>query len=208
MRLFSMLITLFSSSFAYATGDSPNASATLTLQREAPPAASIPAPQWYLDDIDFLTRDGGRWVTSNADYMSENEPMESYVIVWEKGYANSMTGRLFAMTDGEETGDFWRFRQYWHAGEGKAVLEQFGFGGAIGLGVIWREDDKMKTVQTFYPPDGATSAPAMQGHIAYNPDANTHVTESYTIADGEWRPNRVYRWRRDTASEETKPDTE
>lgn len=174
-------------------------SISLTLQREAPPETSAPAPQWYLDDIAFLTRGSGRWVTSNADYMSENEPMEAYVIEWRKGYANSMTGRLFAIVEGKETGDYWRFRQYWHPGEGKAVLEQFGFGGAAGLGVIWREGDKMKTVQTFYPPQGA---PALNGHIAYNPDAETHVTESYNIVDGEWRPNRTYTWKLETAPDE------
>lgn len=197
MRLVIALAMLFALSPAH--GEELTAPTTsLALQRETPPEASIPAPKWYLDDIAFLTRDGGRWVTSNAEYFGENEPMESYVLEWKAGYANSMTGRLFAIVDGKETGDFWRFHQYWHAGEGKAVLEQFGFGGALGVGVIWREDDKMKTVQTFYPPEGA---PQVQGHVAYNPDADIHVTESYNIVDGEWQPNRTYTWKHQPAAE-------
>jgi hypothetical protein len=198
MRLAIVLALLPAFSNGYAE-ESAAPSIALTLQRETPPDTASPAPQWYLDDIEFLTKDGGRWVTSNAEYQSESEPMEAYAIEWKKGYANSMTGRLFGIVDGKETGDYWRFRQYWHAGEGKAVLEQFGFGGAMGVGVLWREDDRTKTAQTFYPPQGA---PTLQGHIAYNPDAETHVTESYNIVDGEWRPNRTYTWKRETAPDE------
>lgn len=161
---------------------------------------SAPAPQWYLDDVDFLTRDGGRWVASNADYQGENEPMEAYVIEWEKGYANSMTGRLYGIVDGEPTGDFWRFRQYWHPGKGKAILEQFGLGGAVGVGTLWQDGDVNKTLQTFYAPDGSASD---QGHEAHNPDGDTHVTASFDVADGVWKERRSYSWKRDkTAIEE------
>lgn len=191
MRL--ILLTFLLLTLPAKAEESPSPSISLTLQADTPPEASIPAPQWYLDDIAHMTRSGGRWVASNADYMSENEPMQAYVIEWSAGYANCMTGRLFAILDGEETGDYWRYRQYWHPGEGKIVLEQFGFGGAAGFGVVWRDGDNMKTVQTFYPPNGA---PDLRGHIAYNPDEDTHVTESYAIIDGEWRLNRTYTWKR------------
>jgi hypothetical protein len=158
-----------------------------------PATASMPAPPWYLDDIAFMTRDGGRWIASNADYQNENEPFDSYGLEWKKGYANSMTGRLFAIRDGEETGDFWRFRQYWHPGKGKAIVEQFGLGGAFGAGAMWSEGDKRKMTQTFYGADGAASD---QGHIVHNPDDNTHVTKSFNIIDGEWASQRVYSWTR------------
>lgn len=162
-----------------------------------------PAPQWYLDNIEFLTRDGGRWIASNADYQSENEPMEAYVMEWKKGYANSMTGRLYGVVDGKPTGDFWRFRQYWHPGEGKAVLEQFGFDGAVGLGTLWRDGDVNKTLQTFYTPDGGEND---QGHEAHNPDADTHVTTSFDVVEGAWSKRRTYTWKHDKTDEN--PDTE
>lgn len=159
--------------------------------------ANTPAPQWYLDDIEFLARDGGRWVASNAEYKSGNDPMDAYVIEWTKGYAGAMTGRLFGVRDGEETGDFWQMRQYWDPGKGEAVLTQFGFGGDVGIGRAWMEDGVNKSEQTFYAPDGTIAG---IGHIARNPDADTHVTESFDIVDGEWRPRRTYTWKRDRAA--------
>ncbi|MHA7871686.1 MAG: hypothetical protein ACX939_04985 [Hyphococcus sp.] len=163
-------------------------------------SAETPAtpPQWYLDDIAFLTRDGGRWIASNADYKSDNEKIDAFVLEWTQGYAQSMTGRLYGVVDGETTRDFWRFRQYWHPGEGNAVLEQFGAGGAVGVGVIWQEGEMMKSLQTFYAPDGGVRE---AGHITRNPDTETHVTESFDIIDGDWRPRRSYTWKRDVDNE-------
>ncbi|WP_428409540.1 hypothetical protein [Hyphococcus sp.] len=156
-------------------------------------------PQWYLDDIEFLTRDGGRWVASNAEYKGENDPMDAYVIEWEKGYAHSMTGRLYGVRDGEQTGDFWRMFQYWDPGKGEAVVTQFGFGGAIGLGRAWTEDGVNKSVQTFYAPDGGISG---VGHESANPDADTHLTHSFDIVDDVWNPRRSYSWIRDKTATE------
>lgn len=157
-----------------------------------------PAPQWFKDDVAFLTRDGGRWVTSNADYQSENEPFEFYVIEWKAAAGGTMTGRLFALRDGAETGAFWEFRQYWHPGDGKAVIEQFGAGGAIGIGAVWPDGDGMRMKQTFYAPNGSID---VRGHVARNPDADTHITESFTIEDGDWKSNRVYTWRLEKLAE-------
>ncbi len=158
---------------------------------EAPPA--VPAPQWFLEDVSFLTREGGRWIASNADYKSDMEPYDAYGLEWKLGFANSMTGRLYGVQNGEETGDFWQFRQYWHPGKGEAVLEQFGAGGAIGVGALKHASGVNQMVQTFYAPDGGVSETA---HASHNPDADTHVTESFDIVDGERKPRRVYTWKR------------
>jgi len=157
-------------------------------------ADPAPAPQWHLDDIEFMTRDGGRWIASNADYQSENEPFEIYAMEWKKGYANSMTGRLYGIRDGKETGDFCRFRQYWPPGKGQAILEQFGFGGAVGIGPVTHDGAISVIEQTFYPPKGQAN---IVGHKSRNDKAtDSHLTDSFTIVDGEWRPNRSYEWRR------------
>ncbi len=181
MRLFSLLFLIFAAA-APASALDPES------------VQSTPAPQWFLDDNDFLSRDGGRWITSNAAHQGENEPMEAYVMEWKADYAHSITGRLYGIVDGKPTQDFWRFRQYWHPGKGEAVLEQFGIGGAFGIGSLWPEDDANKLLQTFYTPDGAA---AEQGHKAANPDADTHVTTSFDVVDGEWGERRTYTWKRD-----------
>jgi hypothetical protein len=193
MRLAIALATLFALSGGHAEA-APAPSNASSGQNGASPESSRPAPQWYLDDIEFLTRDGGRWVASNAEFQSEDEPMEAYVLEWKKGYANSMTGRLYGIVNGEPTGDFWQFRQYWHPGLGAAQLQQFGFGGAVGLGAIWQDGDVNKTKQTFFAPDGSA---AEQGHEAHNPDADTHVTTSFDIVGDEWKTRRTYTWKRD-----------
>lgn len=160
-------------------------------------AQPVSAPQWHLDEIAFLTRGGGRWIASNAEYKNENEPFDEYVIEWKQDYAKSMSGRLFGVADGKPSVDFWRYRQYWHPGKGEAILQQFGAGGAVGVGPLRPDDGKMRLEQVFYPPSGGTNR---MGHISYNPDADTHVTESYAIQDGEWTLNRTYIWRRDNSA--------
>ena len=157
------------------------------------PHQSTPAPQRYVDEIEYLSRDGGRWVADNSAYKSENEPMESYVLEWRKSYANSATGRLFGMVDGKETGTFWEFKQYWHPGKAEAVVEQFGLSGVVGIGRIWHEDGKTKTEQVMYVPDGSA---AMLGHIQQVTTENEHTAESYDIVDGKWVLNRTYVWKR------------
>lgn len=167
--------------------------------------AFVPAPQWYLDNVDALTRDGGRWVASNADYQSADEPMSAFVLEWKKDYANSATGRLFGIIDGKETGDFWRFRQFWSPAEGEARLVQFGYGGSFGIGALVIEADGAERLeQVFYDPDGAVRR---EGHLTRSPDADTQVAQSFDIVDGEWLPRRRYVWKREAASQ-PEPKTE
>jgi hypothetical protein len=163
------------------------------------PAAAEP-PQWFLEEITSLTADGGRWVADNSGYRNENEPFEAYVVEWTSGFDGAtMTGRLFGLKDGAETPAFWEFRQYWHPGRNEAVLEQFGWGGAIGAGVMTRERDTTITDQVFYQGDGAARREAHRGEFR---DSKTHVTESFDIVDGEWKPRRTYVWKLQPAEKE------
>ena len=76
---------------------------------EASPATP---PAWFLEEIATLTANGGRWVTDNSAYKNENEPFEAYGMVWSSSFDGvTMTGRLFGIKDGVETGNFWEFRQ-------------------------------------------------------------------------------------------------
>ena len=61
-----------------------------------------PIPDWYQEHVEFLTRDGGRWVADNAEYMSEQETASAYVVVFSASFGGaSMTGDLFGIDDGE-----------------------------------------------------------------------------------------------------------
>lgn len=157
------------------------------------PAAK--APQWYLDDIARLTTEGGRWIADNSAYKSESEPFDAYGTEWRSGFdGDTMTGRLFGLKDGKEIAfDFWEFRQYWHPGDKRAVVEQFGWGGALGVGTLVQAPSGTYSDQQFYNADGTLTR---TGHASEFPDADTHVTQSYDIVDGEKTPRRKYIWKR------------
>ncbi|MEM7281267.1 MAG: hypothetical protein AAF438_06540 [Pseudomonadota bacterium] len=156
-------------------------------------------PKWLLREIQQVTAHGGRWVADNQEYQSENEPYEAYVTVWTAnagGY--TMHGRLFGIRSGQETPDFWQYRQYWHPGERRVVLEQFGWGVTVGIGRVWQEGDSTHSSQTFYRPG---SPPRQEGHKTQYIDEDTKTTESFSIEEGQWLPQRNYTWHRDRKSE-------
>ncbi|MGD9800545.1 MAG: hypothetical protein AB7F91_17035 [Parvularculaceae bacterium] len=152
-------------------------------------------PQWYLDDIKTLSAAGGRWIADNADYKSEEEPFESYGTEWKSRFDGAtMTGRLYGYKDGAQTAfDFWEFRQYWHPGRNEAVVEQFGWGGAVGVGALQEDDGGTRSDQTFHNSDGSVTR---TGHKSRFTDENTFVTESFDIVGDEWKPRRKYVWKR------------
>ncbi len=152
------------------------------------------APAWFLQDIATLTAGSGRWIADNSAYKSEQEPFDAYGTEWQASFdGTTMTGRLFGIRNGEETGNFWEFRQYWHPGRGEAMLQQFGWGGTVGIGIAWPVDDTTKSDQTFFSVDGKQWR---TGHVSHFPDSDTYVTESFDIKDGKWTPSRTYTWHR------------
>ena len=166
-------------------------SAAVFSQEDAPANG---APAWFLQEIATLTSGGGRWITSNAEYQGENEPYDAYGTEWVAEFGGtSMRGRLFGIIDGEEVGEFWQFRQYWHPGRSEAVVEQFGWGGTVGIGTAWKEGDMSKSDQSFFAVDGSVNR---SGHTSHFPDKDTHVTASFDIIDDEWLPGRKYTWTR------------
>ena len=156
------------------------------------------APQWYLDDIKTLSAEGGRWIADNSEYKSENEPFEAYGTEWMSGFdGDTMTGRLFGVKDGKDLAfDFWEFRQYWRPDKREAVVEQFGWGGALGLGVLRQDGSGTLSDQTFYNADGSVTR---TGHKSHFPDKDTYVTESFDIVGDAWKPRRKYVWKRQSA---------
>lgn len=163
------------------------------LSGDAEPAHS--APDWFLEEIATLTAGTGRWTADNGKYKGENEPYDAYATEWQSAFdGTSMTGRLYGIIDGKEVAEFWQFRQYWHPGQKEAVVEQFGWGGTVGLGTAWHEDGETKSDQSFFAVDGSVNR---TGHVSSFPDPNTHITASFDIVDDEWQPRRVYTWHRD-----------
>lgn len=157
-----------------------------------------PIPAWYLEHVEFLTRDGGRWVADNSEYRNEQSNADFFVVEFHPSFeGSSMTGRLYARVDGQDTIDFWEFRSYWDPMAGLAILMQVGWDGALGIGITLMDSEGVfRTDQAFGAP-GQTDR--REGHVFTVIDADTHQTESFEIgADGGWTPQRTYRWFRES----------
>jgi len=156
-----------------------------------------PIPDWYQEHVEFLTRDGGRWIADNSEYMSEQETASAYVVVFSPSFGGaSMTGDLFGIDDGENTVIFWEFRSFWDPVAGEAIMSQFGWGGAYGSGRTWADGEMAYRTDQIFSGPGQPSR--REGHLFSIIDDNTHDTTAYTInQDGSQTPSRTYRWVRE-----------
>jgi len=149
-------------------------------------------PAWFLDEIKTLTAETGRWETDNSRYKSEGEPYEKYATEWVASFdGTTMTGRLFGISDGKDADNFWEFRQYWHPQKKVVVLEQFGWGGVVGLGTAWQDGASTRSEQTFYAVEGSAT---VTGHVSTFSNERTHVTKSFDVDGDKWKPRREYTW--------------
>ena len=154
-------------------------------------------PQWFLDNVNQMN---GIWVAGNSEFMSEQEPYESYINEWNLGIDNkSLTGKLYGKTVSGEKELFWEFRQYWDNESQEAVVLQFGNGNTIGQGKMYPvKGKKMESVQTFSLADGRTWVEKHESTI--RPD--TLVTTSFDQQSGStWKKKRTYYWIKQTSLE-------
>jgi hypothetical protein len=138
----------------------------------------------------------GRKITDNAAYQNENEPFEAYRMEWSWSIGEkSIAGYLFGLQEGKEVGPFWEFKVFWHPGEQKLKIYQFGSNGTVGIGSIEHKGGhKTEALQTFYNPDGTRS---MIGHREDVVDGATHTASFDVDEDGVWTPRRSYIWHRE-----------
>ncbi len=158
-------------------------------------AEGAPIADWYREHVDYMTRDGGRWEASNAEHRSDDEPFETYVVIFAPAFGGTgLSGRLFGINSGADSVDFWHFRGYWDPSSAVGRLEQFGWGGTVGRGNLAPEDDHLLAVQEFLAPG---APPRIEKHEFVVIDANTHITPTYQVEpDGTQNPGRSYVWRR------------
>lgn len=164
-------------------------------QDDAPTGSAV--PEWYGEHVDYMTRNGGRWVADNAEFRSEQETAEHYVIVFSPEFGGaSMSARLFAVTEGEESVDFWHFTGYWDPVANEAVLMQTGWGGNLGVGPTWQVDETtIRSEQVFSSPGGAIRTEA-HDFIITGPDEHVTTTQR-RVGDGPWTEGRTYTWVRE-----------
>jgi hypothetical protein len=169
--------------------------------RAAEPAPAEPSvapaiPQWFLEHMDSLI---GQWRTDNSAYLSEQETAEAYGLRWKWGVGKtSLDGVLYGMQAGEPEIPYWNFRVYWHPGERRARVDQWGHGGTLLSGWLepaggTRGETVFESEQTLYAVDGQTVRTRHRTTIK----GTLKLTQSFDWEDGNWTPRRSYTWHRD-----------
>ncbi len=152
-------------------------------------------PEWLTDHMAFLTQGSGCWRTSNAEYQSENETIDTYYNVWKTGIggATHLQGRLYGKTGQQVSPDFWDFLSYWDANNDKVVTLQFGRNGIVGDGSMWQVGESQYVQeQVFSLPDGRTWKTRHELQEA----GNGFITISLDWEDAQWKRQRSYTWHR------------
>jgi len=151
-------------------------------------------PQWVQADWEYWTQGSGRWIADNSAYKSESETFDAYGTEWKWGLGKkTLKGRLFAMKDGREVGTVWEFLSYWHPGEKRLVVNQWGSDGtfATGTGKATGENTT-ESIEQFFSPDGRTF---QIGHRAEKLPGEVRM-QSYNITEsGTWEKRRYYVWK-------------
>ncbi len=155
--------------------------------------ASAP-PAWWREHVAFMSRDGGVWVAPNPANEGDPSQPDAFGMHWRaanEGYG--LIGRLYGIEDGRETAEFWTYREFWHPGERRAILQQWGGAGVYGVGETGADTRHAQLEQTFWLADGRSWR---DGHRTVE-DGDTYVTHQFNIdAQGNWTPNGSYTWRR------------
>ncbi len=155
-------------------------------------------PQWFQANMEASV---GTWTASNAEYQSENEPIESYVMEWKWGIGKtSIIGGLYGLINGKKTGAFWEFRQYWDFEKQQGIVAQYGGDGTIGVGAITSDGDNGTSLdQVFISPDGTKKR---HGHRSIM-QVDKFTATSFDIGEDEkWVKRRSYIWYKDINDEE------
>jgi len=158
-------------------------------------SAQTNKPDWYAAHVDFMTRDGGRWVAENPASATDPAQPDAFGMEWRAANdGHLLIGRLFGLKDGAEIAEYWTFREFWHPGERRAILEQWGGPGVYGVGEATSPAANRGALeQTFWLPDGRAWR---EGHRTVE-NGDEYVTDQFNISEaGEWTPNGSYVWRR------------
>jgi len=168
-------------------------------------AAAVPAARRLLDPsadvrahFEYWTRDGGVWLTSNADYRTvANQEPSHYGTTYRAALGGvSMTGCLWGEHNGKRVGTYWNFFSGWDPVAQKVIVYQTGATGVTGMGYeeLGAEGEPDVAEQRFFPTDSTGTELFRIKHLTTKVSADTLKTESFDYVEGEWQARRVYIW--------------
>ena len=147
-------------------------------------------PDWFYEELDAHI---GVWITDNAAYMSETEPIEQFGMEWKMGIGGtSIIGRLYGIKDGKEIGNYWEFREYWDPVKRQAIIQQFGYGGMIGIGPVHNlGNGNFEAFPVFMEASGNSYE---QKHVNVLVGNEMKSTSYNKTSSGGWEKDRYYVW--------------
>lgn len=157
--------------------------------------STVAPPAWWTAHVDFMTRGGGAWLAPNPAGESDPNAPDMFGMEWRAvNDGRGLVGRLYGVEAGRETVEFWTYREFWHPGERRILLQQWGGPGVYGVGETTSSAPNRGAVdQTFWLPDGRAWR---EGHRTEE-EGDVYVTESYDItAAGDWQLSNSTTWRR------------
>lgn len=166
----------------------------------AQPAATAAPPAWWAAHVGFMTEGGGVWRTPNPAAASDPAQPDAFQMEWRVvNDGRGLIGRLYGIEAGRETTEFWTFREFFHPGERRIILQQWGGPGVYGFGETSHIGaDRFQLDQTFWLPDGRSWR---EGHRTEE-RGDVYVTDVFDIgADGQWTPHNSNTWTRVRASQ-------
>ena len=173
----------------------PLAGMVLVCSSAAEEPAANTLPGWWVEHVEFISGDGGTWVAPNPPGADDPGIPDAFGMEWRVSNAQHvLTGRLYGIEGGVPQTEYWTFREFYHPGEKRVVIEQWGGPGIYGVGETTSpESGKGHVEMTFWLPDGRSWR---EGHQNIE-NGDEYVTDSYDISDdGNWTQNGHYVWRR------------
>ncbi len=162
----------------------------------AQPAASAAAPPaWWAAHVRYMTEGGGVWRTPNPAAATDPAQPDAFGMEWRAvNDGRGLIGRLYGIEAGRETSEFWTFREFFHPGERRVLVHQWGGPGAYGFGETTNlGEDRFQLDQTFWLPDGRSWR---EGHRTHE-QGDAYVTDVFDIgADGQWVARNSNTWTR------------
>ena len=159
-----------------------------------------PELEAYRSDLEYSTRDGSWWWTSNAGQArSGGEPEAFGMRTWADHGGISATGCMWTIRNGRTDAVVWIFHQGWDGAEEQPFFYQsHATGQGTGMGHLTaREGDTTEMVQDFWWSNGVHQR---MKHRSSRLNEDSYVGESLTWTDGAWRADRTYTWERRTAT--------
>lgn len=152
-------------------------------------AQELNIPQWFINDIN---ENIGVWTADNSEFKSGEEPFDFYEIEWTWGIGKtSIVGKMYGITKGEKSENFWEFRQYWDGETQKAIVVQYGNSGVVGFGHISLQSrGYLELVQTFSLTNGTTWK---EKHISKSENGKL-TTQTFEFKNNKWQKRRFYEW--------------